>query len=89
MIPVMDDPLGRYWEQPGDIRAALMDDTHVLLTRGQVRGLHEYSSSLPTGVYPGKCWRRREPGRHLLVWYGDETPDGRCPILFRDILVVD
>lgn len=86
-IPVMDDPLGRYWNQPRDIRDAPMDDNHVLLTPQQFRDLHEYSSTIPSGVYPGKCWKRKERN-WLLGWYGDETPDHQCPILFRQIEVV-
>lgn len=94
MIPIMDDPLGKHWNQPHDIRSAPMDEETVLLTPAQYKGLHEYSTSMPTNVYPGKCWKRielkRDHGVHrvLLVWYGDETPDHRCPILFRNIEVV-
>lgn len=95
-IPVMDDPLGKHWDQPADVRFIPMDDTHALLTSLQVSQLCSYDCTLPTGVYPGKCWQRREPkggdfpnGRHLFVWYGAETPEGRCPILFREILVID
>jgi hypothetical protein len=88
-IPVMDDPMGRNWEQPGDVRFAPMDDTHVILTRRQVRELHEYSATIPTGVYPGKCWRMEtKDHRHYLRWYGPETPDRRCSINHREILVV-
>lgn len=88
MIPLMTDPLGRHWKQPDDIRHAPMDDETVLLTPAQFAGLHEYSATLPTGVYPGKCWKRIERQRVLLVWYGDVTADDQCPILFRNIEVV-
>lgn len=88
MIPAMTDPLGRYWDQPSDIRDAPMDEETVLLTPAQFKDLYEYSTSIPTGVYPGKCWKRIERKRTLLVWYGDETPDHQCPILFRNIEVV-
>lgn len=86
-IPVMDDPLGKHWEQPRDIREAPMDEDFVILTSRQVSELHEYSTTLPTGVYPGKCWQRKErnPDRHLLVWYGAENAEKNCPILFREI----
>lgn len=87
-IPVMDDPLGKHWEQPADIRQVLMDETHVLLTPQQFARLYDYSATFPSGVYPGKCWRRHEPGRLLLVWYGEETPEHQCPIDFRQIEVV-
>jgi hypothetical protein len=88
MIPAMTHRLGQYWEQPADIRDAPMDDKTVLLTPEQFDGLHEYSASIPTGVYPGKCWKRLERRRTLLVWYGDEV-DGACQVLFRLIEVVE
>lgn len=88
-IPVMNDPLGKYWEQPKDIREAPMDDIYVLLTPRQIRELHEYSTTLPTGCYPGKCWQRLEKGpRHLLVWYGIAPDPNMCSIEFREILVI-
>ena len=88
IIPAMDDPLGKYWNQPKDIRTVLMDDDHVVLSRDHIAGLSKYDTSLPSGVYPGKCWLRREvrPERTLLVWYGPETEDKCCPILFREVL---
>lgn len=86
MIPVMDDPLGKHWEQPSDIRSAPMDEEHILLTSAQIKQLHKYDSSMPTGVYPGKCWMRREPGKTLFVWYGEENAEHNCPILFREVL---
>lgn len=89
MIPAMTDPMGAYWHQPADIREAPMDDKLVLLTPRQFEGLPEYSTSQPSGVYPGKCWRRQEyergpdnrprpTGRWFLAWYGDEfEKDGK------------
>lgn len=75
MIPAMTDPLGRHWQQPIDIRTAPMDDTHVLLYPSQFDGLVEYSTSIPSGVYPGKCWRTQlRDGSWIMRWYG-EHPD--------------
>jgi hypothetical protein len=88
-IPVMDDPLGKYWVQPPYIRLALMDEKHIILTSSEVAKLPRYNTSIPTGVYPGKCWLRREEGRVMLVWYGEETPEHNCPILFRDVIVLE
>lgn len=86
-IPPMTDPLGRYWKQPSDIREAPIDDTHVLLRPDQFDELHEYSTSIPTGVYPGKCWKRHERGGWMLAWYGEAPgqPD-QCSINWRAIL---
>lgn len=87
MIPEMTDPLGKHWDQPKDIRSAPMDEYTVLLDQRQVNQLSEYSTSYPSGVYPGKCWKRQEKEGFLLVWYGDED-DGMCPICYRKIEVV-
>lgn len=99
MIPEMTDPLGKHWQQPRDIREAPMDDKIVLLTPRQFEGLSEYSTSEPSGVYPGKCWRRREyqrfegglapTGRWFLRWYGEsEIGPGYCSNHQRQIEVV-
>jgi hypothetical protein len=86
-IPIMDDPMmGKHWQQPHDISSAPMDETHVILTPAQVDALLKYDRSMPSGVYPGKCWMRREHCATYLVWYGEETADHKCPILFRHVL---
>lgn len=91
IIPEMTDPLGKYWEQPKDIREAEMDDTHVLLTQAQFDGLHDYSASLPTGTYDGKCWRafggRKDPNWHL-GWFHPCDIVGQIGIGWRRIPVV-
>lgn len=86
-IPVMDDPLGKYWEQPENMQRVVMDETHVLLSKRQFSTLHEYSSTMPTGVYPGKCWKRQEKRNWLLCWYGEDV-DGKCSINWREVLLV-
>lgn len=94
VIPRMTDPLGKYWDQPIDIREAPMDDFHVILTPKQMDQLSEYSSTYPTGVYDGKCWLRVEMAdritiRHrYLCWYGPSTERDVCKIHAREILVV-
>ncbi|BDA85009.1 hypothetical protein Sa4125_25510 [Aureimonas sp. SA4125] len=100
MIPNITDPLGRYWNQPKDIREAPMDETHVLLTPHQFRELAEYSTTMPSGVYPGKCWKReqlevtpkgwRPTGIWALGWYGEsEKGPGWCSNNWRRIEVVE
>lgn len=90
MIPEMTDRLGKYWDQPKDIRSAPLDGKHAILTPRQVKELAEYSSTVPSGVYPGKCWKRIERGKAYLAWYGVHPTDPNlCTISFREILVVE
>ena len=81
-IPLMDDPLGQYWRQP-DKRAIEIDATHALMDRETFEVLHNYECSIPTGVYPGKMWRRDV----WLCWYGPEI-DGKCKVEARKILLI-
>lgn len=85
-IPAMTDPLGAHWHQPARDRI-LTDPIHALMSRRDFEELPEYNSSLPSGVYPGKMWRRREPQKWLLCWYGDVI-HGKCAIHFREVLCV-
>ena len=86
-IPPMTDPLGKHWEQPRDIRHAPMNGTHVLLDRIQFNQLHDYSASIPSGVYDGKCWRIRYRGVHYLRWYGPCADPKQCAIEQRIIAI--
>ena len=86
-IPEMTDPMGRYWDQPRDIRNAVMTKRYVILEMAQINQMSCYDASYPSAVYPGKCWMRRENEITYLVWFGEETPDHRCPIYFREIIV--
>lgn len=95
MIPAMTDPMGRHWRQP-DPSAILLDYTHALMTSAVFKQLPEYSGSVPSGVYPGKMWRRHDGifdrnatcRRWLLCWF-DEEKNGRCEIVFREVLLAD
>lgn len=98
-IPVMTDPLGRYWEQP-DLSSVLIDETHALLTSEQFDKLSEYSSSIPSGVYEGKAWKRhngefdeafkRAGGQPYwqLGWFGPSDDPSKCSVNFRSILLI-
>jgi len=89
MIPIMDDPLGKHWDQPADIMQAPMDEKTILLRPDQFRDLCDYSASLPSGVYPGKCWKSQDKRGWFIRWYGEETPEGNCQVNNRDIEVVE
>lgn len=88
-IPPITDPMGRSWRQP-PTSSVVLDDTHALMSRSTFDELPEYSSSYPTGVYPGKMWKAGFPGCWMLRWYG-EVP-GRpnlCSNNQREILLAD
>lgn len=89
MIPAMTDPLGKYWDQPHDIRNVVMDDVYAILTPRQFNELAEYSATMPTGVYPGKCWKRVQKDSSFLVWYGECEDPKLCTINKRIILLVE
>jgi len=87
-------PLDREAAGPAGI---LVDDQHAVMTRAQLAALMEYSTTTPTGVVPGKQWKRREPWKApadpVAWWLGEYfttvADDGRCGIHWRRILLVD
>jgi hypothetical protein len=83
VIPPITDPLGKYWDQPPR-EAIEIDDTHALMTYQTMKKLHNYESTIPTGVYPGKIWRRKDQ----LCWFDVHEDPKLCSIYVRDILVV-
>lgn len=99
MIPAMTHPLSRHWDQPPAERV-LVDDTHALMSPETFAALAEYSTSMPSGVYEGKMWKRRdgafeyaqrrrqEPPEWLLCWYGPGEAPETCSVEWRRILVV-
>lgn len=89
MISEMTDTLGKYWGQPKDIREAPMDDTHVILTKRQYNELAGYNRTNPSGVYPGKCWRRSNRLGNFLVWYDVCDDPTLCSINTRQILLME
>lgn len=87
-IPPITDPLGAYWEQPDRAEIQLGVGTHnAFLTQNAFDRLKEYSTTIPTGVYPGKMWKSRRGDHWELCWYG-EVQNNRCPIESRDIVIV-
>jgi hypothetical protein len=95
-IPPITDPLGKYWNQPkSDL--ILIDDTHAVMSESTFKQLAEYSSSIPSGAYPGKMWKRYN-GAHdekcppenrywMLFWYGEHADPKLVSINHRIILV--
>jgi hypothetical protein len=88
-IPPITRELGKYWEQP-QRSEILLDENHAVMSRATFQKLAEYSTTVPTGVYEGKMWRRREPSRGwLLAWYGPHPTLGICSINLRQIVMTD
>jgi hypothetical protein len=75
-LPKMDDPLGQHWRQPRGLRERVgLYGTHAAISEADWFGLPRYETSIPSGVYPGKAWRRGK----FLCWYGPDR-NGRCAI---------
>jgi hypothetical protein len=73
-IPAMTDPLGKHWRQPLHLRDRVaLYETHATIAEHDWLVLHNYESSYPSGVYPGKVWRRGP----WLCWYGPLTKDAQ------------
>lgn len=99
LIPLITDPLGKHWKQP-DRSEIELDDTHALMSFATFEKLAEYSGTRPTGVYPGKMWRRHDgvfdgdfrarggKPTWLLCWYGNSAP-GYCSNHHRVIILLD
>lgn len=101
-IPRMCSKLGRYWAQPSCDRI-LVDDTHAVMDRQTWAELCEYNTSLPTGAYEGKMWKRLElpeepeeeaavilgsdPTR-LICWYGPSEEVGYVSVNYRRVLLI-
>jgi hypothetical protein len=74
-IPDMIDPLGKCWDQPERSELTMQSD-RVLMTEQTLNKLKEYSSSIPSGKYIGKMWKRKNNEDWMLCWYGEnENPE--------------
>ena len=75
-LPKMTDPLGKHWRQPKGLRDRVgLYGTHAAISEDDFYALPHYETSIPSGVYPGKAWRR---GKYL-CWFGPAR-NGRCVI---------
>jgi hypothetical protein len=88
IIPPITDPLGRGWRQP-DSRQVLIDDNCAMMTEQLFKNLAEYSTSTPSGVYPGKMWKSRRGNIWYLRWFAADDGDPRgLPTPTREIVIV-
>ncbi len=86
MIPEITNKLGKYWEQPNPKRIEI-DDTHALMDPEDFCQLADYSHSQPSGVYPGKMWKRKGPDGWILCWYSESELPDHCDNNYRKILL--
>lgn len=95
--PCLDSPYGpNAWRQPAR-ESILIDDVHAVMTRDTFEQLAEYSSTIPSGAYPGKLWRRAN-GKHdprhqgepvwMLCWYGPHADPSKVSINYRTVILV-
>jgi hypothetical protein len=86
IIPLITHPMGRHWDQP-PLECILIDDKHALMSKFSFDRLAEYSTSMPSGVYPGKMWKRNQRGIWFLGWYGECEDPTMCTNNWREILI--
>ena len=89
IIPPITDPMGQGWEQPSR-QSIEIDDKHALMNRATFNALHEYSRSIPSGVYPGKMWKIHnfETDKWYLRWYSASYDPAMCSINVREIIIL-
>lgn len=86
-LPQMTHPLSRAWDQPSPDRMAIYNDI-AIMDRSTLECLHNYSASIPTGVYEGKAWRCAVSDGWQLCWYGPSSDPDRCSINRRPIRLI-
>lgn len=101
-IPPITDTMGRSWRQPDFTELDVSGET-VELTQKEFDTLHDYSTSWPTGVYPGKCWKaqawearekegvryRHWTGTWFLRWFGECDDPTKCSNNQRTIAFIN
>ena len=88
IIPKITHPLGLHWQQPA-LENVLVDDVCALMSEIDFKELLEYSTTIPSGVYEGKMWKRRCKNGWLLGWYGFEVDEGKSVTTnFREVILV-
>lgn len=103
VVPAIELDLGRNWPQPTrdslNFHMAPENEKNpglkpkaVYMTKRTMEELQEYSSTTPTGVYPGKMWRGHWDDTWYLLWFSEVKSDPNmcqvhsCPILLLDVL---
>lgn len=98
-IPPITDPMGKNWDQPAVDEIDLSEGV-ARMSKSTFDNLAEYSATNPSGVYPGKMWKRHDglfdpkcnPSERqwLLCWYdiSSRGPEW-CSNHWRKIVLTD
>lgn len=94
VVPPITDPMGRHWEQPAR-ESIRVDKERAFMDQKTFDALLAYNTSIPTGVYDGKMWKRNELARGggftknwFLVWMGPCDDSSKCA-LHRRLIVIE
>lgn len=91
VIPPMTHELSRGWHQP-EMSEVLIDGRHAIVPEAVFEKLSEYSATNPSGVYEGKCWKRKEAAgfgkKWFLCWYGFSDRPSSCSVNVREAILV-
>ena len=81
--------MGRSWRQP-DPKNFAIDSEVAMMSTKDFEALSEYSTTKPSGVYPGKCWKMNHHGTWYLRWFGADDGDPRgLPTPCVKIILID
>lgn len=92
LIPPITHPMGKSWSQPSLNQMEITEDGYVVMPKKTFNMLADYSTTMPSGVYPGKMWKAQWDGSWHLCWYGiiirDAVEDTtKCSINHRPIIL--
>lgn len=101
VIPEME--MSTSWKQPArneiafevspDMTMPIITNipVHAYVWKITLNELREYSTTTPSGVYPGKMWKAEWGGKWYLCWYADskENPGIHCSIHHCPIILMD
>lgn len=87
----MTHPLSIYWDQP-EVDNILIDSDCAMISEDDFKKLHEYSTSIPTGMYEGKMWKSKvvikDEEMWYLCWYENDMIPERVHINSRKLVVI-
>lgn len=98
VIPEIEGDFGRHWRQP--YRSELLFEISKGINKGEIihvymnleclNTLAWYSSTTPSGVYPGKMWKMKADDVWHLCWYAESSLGlYKCSIQHTPIMLTD